>query len=218
MLVVGDASDANSTRFTSVPLEFDANPLSFNPVSGYLVLVNTTERFLEAYRRNFPLDDSFPPIVIAELWPGYTRPYIEQKLLLWKERFGSALKGAVIFGGTIIIPLAHTCEYCFLNLATFHTEYAEGGVLWELGAVDQIRVAGVSTKNATYPLIHTQWAAWYNLRQRLLNGSLVNVTITDDGPNRWKALRASFWYPLWMTICTLNIAFLRLRRTHSIGT
>jgi hypothetical protein len=81
-------------------------------------------------------------------------------------------------------------------------EYAYGSTSWELGAADQLRVLGISTREATYPVIQTKWEVWTDLHEQLINGSLINATATDDGPNPWKALRRSFWYPLWMTIST----------------
>lgn len=97
-------SSTNNTQITysSANLEFDANPLVFAPVNGFLVLTNMTDAFLEEYYRANPSTTTPPPLILAELWPGYTRPYIEQRLVSWKARFGEQLVAAVIFGGTFL--------------------------------------------------------------------------------------------------------------------
>jgi hypothetical protein len=74
------------------------------------------------------------------------------------------------------------------------------GQFYELGALDQIRIGGYSTKEATYPLVHSKWEVWFAARGELLAGQLLNVTLTDDGPNAWKALRMGWWFPTWISI------------------
>jgi hypothetical protein len=98
-LIVPDTKTGSAKQYQSVPLEFDANPARFNATNGFFVLSNSTERFLDNYRRQNPLETSFPPIILGELWPGYSRPYIEERLLIWKRRFGDSLKAVVILGG-----------------------------------------------------------------------------------------------------------------------
>jgi hypothetical protein len=58
-------------------------------------------------------------------------------------------------------------------------EYEEG-VAQELGSFDQIQL-GIDASEATYPIVQTYWTTFYDLKQFLLNGSLINVTVTDQG-------------------------------------
>jgi hypothetical protein len=148
-------------------------------VNAYFVLSNATDQFFEEYYRKYSTQADLPPIILAEIWPGYTRPYIESRIVAWARRFGSQLKGVVILG-----------------------EYVLGGS-YELGAIDQIRVTWQSTREAEFPMIQTKWEVWFALRDRLNNGSLVNVTITDDGPNQWRTLRTNGWFAAWISISSL---------------
>jgi hypothetical protein len=59
-----------------------------------------TDVFFANYKAKYPNDTSTPSIILAELYPGYTRPYIETRVVAWARKYGAKLKGAIILGGS----------------------------------------------------------------------------------------------------------------------
>lgn len=73
----------------------------------------------------------------------------------------------------------------------------------ELGQIDQNRM-GTATDEIDVPVLHSHWKTWYQLRDIILNGTILNATVTDSPQNGWHQLRASPWWPIWMTIAIIG--------------
>ena len=85
----------------------------------------------------------------------------------------------------LFLEVRYVCSIVTLRCDLIHhhvSEYEEG-VAQELGSFDQIQL-GYDASAATYPIVQTYWTTWYNLKGSLLNGSLINVTVTDQGTHR----------------------------------
>lgn len=92
------APTGNYTIFESVPIAWHSNPLTFPNVSGLLVLANQTQTFLEQFREKFPDSPYPPPLIIVDLYPGYRRPYVENRIVTWARQHNPV--AAVFLGGT----------------------------------------------------------------------------------------------------------------------
>jgi hypothetical protein len=97
LIILNETSSTNYTEYRSVPLRWKANPLVFNPVNGYLVLVNSTGLFMQNYNAKFP-GAPMPNIILAEVYTGYQLPAIETRLVTWARLYNPA--AVVILGGT----------------------------------------------------------------------------------------------------------------------
>lgn len=203
MIIVDPLAGLNvSGPLLSVPLHYDANPTKFAPVIGYLVLANMTDQWLQQHQ-DLTADANFH-LIIGDLYSGLRRPYFESRLVQWNSQYSPA--AVVVFGGTpqvVYYP-------AFVQRSEIQSTEEFEGTYSELGVADQKTRAGISTKDIRFPIVNTKWAAWYELRAYLLNGSVVPVNITDDPPNPWRGLRLTWWWPVWMIISvlwsTINLA------------
>jgi hypothetical protein len=106
------ASLPNST-YMSVPLVYDASPARFSPVSGFLLLPNMTEQFLQQFPPNYNISNIH--IIIVDFYSGFLPPYQERKLVTNFRRFKPV--AIIIMGGTLEIPPSSCILY--LNTALF---------------------------------------------------------------------------------------------------
>jgi hypothetical protein len=177
------------TTYESVPIAWRANPLSFGNISGLLVLANQTDQFLRDYQANFP-GQPRPALILADLYPGYRRPYVEDRIVQWARLYNPVavvfLGGSPLFNLTFL-PIFQT------EIPSPHAEYEEG-IFNELGSLDQI-VLGIDTSESKYPIVQTYWSTWYALKPLLLNGTILNTTITDQSASKSRS-------PQENSICT----------------
>jgi hypothetical protein len=178
----------------SVPLEFDAAPTKFSPVSAYLVLANMTEAWIQAHPAEYNQNAS--NLILAELYAGFTRPYLETKLLNIYRTYKPA--AIVIFG-----------------------EDTESGS-YELGIIDRGR-QGISTSEIKIPIVNANWTSWRVLKQDLMNLSVLPIVLTDAPENPWVQIRRSWvfitistvhgsWQLINMILCITILSRLRWKR------
>lgn len=87
-----------NSSYISVPLLFDATPMQFEPVSGFLVLANISDAWL--VNNTQLMSNNSISWILADFFTPARRPYLEAKLGFWaKQRYPP--KAIIIFGGTI---------------------------------------------------------------------------------------------------------------------
>eukprot|EP01122_Echinamoeba_exundans_P003428 TRINITY_DN13530_c0_g1_i1.p1 TRINITY_DN13530_c0_g1~~TRINITY_DN13530_c0_g1_i1.p1 ORF type:complete len:481 (+),score=34.81 TRINITY_DN13530_c0_g1_i1:114-1556(+) len=174
-IIIQQSLNATPVVYESVPISWGSNPLTFNSVSGFLVLYNQTDAWFEKYEALYP--DSDPKIIIVATYPGYERPYVDERIVQWQRKYRPA--AAIFFG-----------------------ESVSEGKYQQVGELDQIKL-GHDTSESKYPIVQAWWRDWAVLRPLLLNNTIINATVTDEGVNAWKAIRSGAWFPIWISICIL---------------
>jgi hypothetical protein len=94
-LVIKDPLGDSAISYDSVPITWGSNPLTFNSVSGFLVLYNQTDAWFANYEALYP--DSDPKIIIVGTYPGYERPYVDERIVIWQRLYRPV--AAIFFGG-----------------------------------------------------------------------------------------------------------------------
>lgn len=101
MIIVDPTQGYNvSEPLLSVPLTFDATPIKFEPLSGYLVLANLTEGWLA--ENAVVVNRSDFKLIIVDLYTY--RPYLENRLLSYHHKYHPA--AVIVFGGMFAQVLA----------------------------------------------------------------------------------------------------------------
>lgn len=167
----------SATTYESVPISWGANPLSFSPVQGYLVLHNQTEDWLAKYAANF--GDSYPNLILVCEYPGYTRPYVDDRIVMWQRRYRPA--AAIFVGGSFVAAILRSPNFCAHSWSSFwSSESIQEGTYQQVGDLDLIKL-GADTSEARYPIVQTHWRYWSELRPFLANNTLINASVTDQG-------------------------------------
>lgn len=173
LIIDGTIISGNETSYSSVPLHFGSSPDNFAPVSGFLVLGNQTDAWLNTYFTLHPNETATPPMIIVDLYRGPLRPYFELALLDWHRKYSPV---AVVVVGE-----------------SYPGQYAE------LGVMDQNQM-GYHPKEIEYPLVQTRWIVWTEMQGLLLNNTEIRVTVTDTPKNPWRAMRRGWWFPTQIAI------------------